>query len=78
MAKSQRYKRSTLSRCSLRIPERSWSRYECRRRVDDRVCEIESDLSGHMVVDDKELDAITRLLDDELEKLLSGIPGERE
>jgi hypothetical protein len=33
---------------------------------------VESDLSSDMAVGDRELDAITRLLGDELEKLFSG------
>jgi hypothetical protein len=55
-------------------PDRSpilWSRRR-RPRVDDHVYEIDSDLSCDMVVSDQELDAIARLLGEELEKLLSG------
>jgi hypothetical protein len=45
-----------------------------RQRIDDQVYALESDLSGGMVVSDQELDAIARLLGDELEGILSG-PG---
>jgi hypothetical protein len=43
-----------------------------RPRVDDHFYEIESDLSGDMAVSEQELDAIARLLGDEIEELLSG------
>jgi hypothetical protein len=82
MAKSQPFKRSKLqepaSARSLRVVERNWPLDERCRRVDDCVCDIDSDLCGHMVVRDKELDAITRLLGDELEGLLSNISRDRE
>jgi hypothetical protein len=55
-------------------PDRSpilWSRRR-RQCVDDHVYKIDSDLSGDMVVSDQELDAIARLLGEELEKILSG------
>jgi hypothetical protein len=45
-----------------------------RQRIDDQVYALESDLSDGMVVSDRELEAIARLLGDELEGVLSG-PG---
>jgi hypothetical protein len=38
----------------------------------DQICKVDSDLSDDMAVSDKELDAIARLLGDELEELLFG------
>jgi hypothetical protein len=45
-----------------------------RRRQDikDRASELESDLSGDMVVGDRELDAIIRLLGDAMDDLFAG------
>ena len=43
----------------------------CRVRNRDRTMAIESDLSGDTAVTDDELDAIARLLGDELDTVLS-------
>ena len=43
-----------------------------RQRIDDQVYALESDLSDGMVVSNQELDAIARLLGDELQRVLSG------
>jgi hypothetical protein len=74
MAESRPQTKASLPTPSARItsgvPRRDWRGYD----VGDRVPAIESELSSDTVVSDSELDAIARLLGDELEKLLSNNP----
>jgi hypothetical protein len=75
MAESRPSSKTCVRSVPVRQPQQGERRPGCRercQRIGDRALAVESDLSCDMAIEDKELDAIARLLGEALDELLAG------